>query len=127
MANPQIIYDAGSGPVTLSFAQPPRKVPAYQYSAVRHDNVSSAGVRESVLERIDTFLELDMEWVATGTDVEGWNAFMEFALGGGLFGYYPDAAESAFTNYWLEDTDWTAAYKTPGHYSFKMKFRKVVS
>lgn len=127
MANPQIIYDAGSGPVTLSFAQPPRKVPAYQYSAVRHDNVSSAGVRESVLERIDTFLELEMEWVEIGTDVEGWNAFTEFALGGGQFGYYPDASESAFTNYWLEDTDWTAAYKAPGHYSFKMKFRKVVS
>jgi len=27
--------------------------------AVRHDNVASSGVRESVLERIDNFLDLD--------------------------------------------------------------------
>jgi hypothetical protein len=127
MANPQIIYDAGSGPVTLSFTQLPRRVPAYEYAAVRHDNVSSAGVRESVLERIDVFLELEMERVASGSDVQAWDEFMQFALGGGQFAYYPDSAESAYTNYWLEDTNWTAAYKTAGQYTFKLKFRKVVS
>ena len=127
MANPQIVYDPGTGPVTLLFQRPPRKVPAYEYNAVRHDNISSAGVREAVLERIETFLELEMEWVGIGADVQAWNQFMQFALAGGQFGYYPDASQPQFTNYWLEDTDWTAAYKAPGQYTFKLKFRQVVA
>jgi hypothetical protein len=127
MSNPQIVYDPGTGPVTLAFQRPPRKVPAYEYNAVRHDNISSAGVREAVLERVETFLELEMEWVAIGADVQAWNQFMQFALGGGQFGYYPDASLPAFTNYWLEDTNWTAAYKAPGQYTFKLKFRQVIS
>jgi hypothetical protein len=127
MSNPKIVYDAGAGPVTLTFKRPPRKVPAYEYNAVRHDNISSAGVREAVLERVDTFLEFEMERVAVGADVQAWNQFMEFALGGGQFGYYPDASQPAFTNYWLEDTNWTAAYRSPGQYTFKVKFRQVVT
>jgi hypothetical protein len=51
---------------------------------------------------------------------------MQFALGGGQFGYYPDASLPSFTNYWLEDTNWTAAYKSVGQYTFKVKFRQVV-
>src|SRR5271157_5213958 len=125
MANPQIIYDAGNGPTVLTFVRPPRKLPAYEYNALRHDNISSAGVREAVLERIDAFLEFEMEWVAIGADVQAWNQFMQFALGGGQFGYYPDASQQVCTNYWLEDTDWNAAYKSPGQYTFKLKFRQV--
>ena len=127
MSNPKIVYDPGTGPTTLTFLRQPRKVPAYEYNALRHDNISSAGVREAVLERIDTFLELEMDWVAIGADVQAWNQFMQFALGGGQFGYYPDASLPGFTNYWLEDSNWTAAYKSPGLYSFKLKFRQVVS
>jgi hypothetical protein len=127
MSNPKIVYDPGTGPTILEFMRPPQKVPAYEYRAVRHDNISSAGVREAVLERIDSFLELEMEWIALGADVQSWNQFMQFALGGGQFGYYPDSSLAEFTNYWLEDTDWSAAYKAPGHYSFKLKFRQVVS
>jgi hypothetical protein len=127
MSYPKIVYDAGAGPVTLAFQRPPRQVPAYEYNAIRHDNISSAGVREAVLERIDTFLEFEMEWVAIGADVQAWNQFMQFALSGGQFAYYPDASLPAFTNYWLENTNWTAAYKAPGQYTFKLKFRQVVS
>jgi hypothetical protein len=127
MANPQIVYDAGTGPTVLAFARPPRKVPAYECNAVRHDNISSAGVREAVLERVETFLELELEWVGIGADVQAWNKFMQFALAGGQFAYYPDGSQPTFTNYWLEDTNWTAAYKAPGQYTFKLKFRQVVS
>jgi len=127
MAYPQIIYDAGGGPVTLQFQRPPRKVPAYEFKATRHDNIASSGVRESIFERIDTFLTLEMEWVALGSDVAAWSNFMVFALRGGQFAYYADSSQPFFTNYWLEDTDWTADYKAAGQYSFKLKFRKVVS
>jgi len=127
MSYPQIIYDPGTGPVTLLFQRPPRRAPAYEFRATRHDNIASSGVRESVLERIDTFLTFEMEWVAIGSDVQSWSNFMLFALTGRQFAYYPDASQPAFTNYWLEGTDWTADWKNAGQYSFKLKFRQVVT
>ncbi|MGH9468777.1 MAG: hypothetical protein ACRD1N_00370 [Terriglobia bacterium] len=127
MAYPQIIYDPGTGPVTLVFAYPPRNVPAYNSVATRHDNVASSGVRESILERIDQFVEIEMQTVLAGADVSAWNGFMQYALTGGQFAYYPDASQSAFINYWLEDTTFNAAYKAPALYSFKLKFRQVVT
>lgn len=127
MSNPQIIYDPGTGPVALAFSYPPRNVAANNAVATRHDNVSSGGVRESILERIDNFLELEMQTVLDGNDVAAWNAFMQYALTGGPFAYYPDSSQIAFTNYWLEQTTWNAAYKAPGIYSFKLKFRQVVA
>lgn len=113
--------------MTLAFAYPPRNVAANNSVATRHDNVASSGVRESILERIDNFLQLEMQTVLAGSDVAAWNAFMQYALTGGPFAYYPDSSQTAFTNYWLDGTTWNAAYKAPGLYSFKLKFRQVVS
>jgi hypothetical protein len=127
MAYPQIVYNTGTGPTSLQFQRPPRNVPAYELKATRHDNIASSGVRESIIERIDTFLSLEMEWVGIGTDVQAWSGFMNFALAGGQFAYYPDASQTAFTKYWLEDANWTAGYKSPGQYTFKLKFRQVVT
>jgi len=127
MANPAIVYPNGSGSATLRFQRPPRRVPAYSAVAVRHDNVASSGVRESIFERTDNYLDLDLEWVGGGSDVEAWAQFMNYALQGGLFAYYPDSSQSTFTNYWLEDTNWTAAYKAAGQYGFHLKFRQVVT
>ncbi len=127
MANPKIVYDPGTGPTTLTFQRPPRFVPAYYTAAVRHDNVASSGVRESIYERADQFLEFEMEWVASGTDVTNWNSFMVYALKGGQFSYYPDSALTTFTSYWLEDAEWIPKYKSLGQYTFRMKMRQVVT
>jgi hypothetical protein len=127
MANPAIAYPFGSDTTTLLFQRPPRRVPAYSAVAVRHDNVASSGVRESVLERIDNYLDLDLEWVGLGSDVQAWAQFMSYALQGGVFAYYPDSSQDGFSNYWLEDTNWTAAYKAAGQYGFHLKFRQVVT
>lgn len=127
MSYPQIVYPSGNGTATLNFMTMPRNLPAYSSQAVRHDNVASSGVRESVLERIDNFLDLDLEWVGVGADIANWAAFMAYALQGGSFAYYPDASLSTFTNYWLEDTNWTAAWKEAGQYTFHLKFRQVVT
>lgn len=127
MANPKIIYDPGTGPTTLNFLRPPRRVPAYFTEAVRHDNISSAGVREAIFLRADNFLEFEMEWVASGADVQAWNSFLQYALKGGQFSYYPDSALTALTNYWLEHVTWRADYKAPGQYTFRLKLRQVVT
>jgi hypothetical protein len=127
MAFPKIVYNPGTGNVTLPFLRGARKVPASFQAATRHDNIASSGVRESVVERVDSFLEFEMEYVALGTDVQAWAAFMAYALQGGSFAYHPDASQAASTNYWLEDTTFNAAYKAPGQYTFKVKMRQVVT
>jgi len=127
MANPKITYDPGNGPATLLFRRPPRRAVAYSYEATRHDNVASSGVRESVTERVDRFLELEMEHVAFGSDLIAWNDFVAYALRGGPFSYYADSSQTAFTNYWLEDANWQADYKSAGQYTFKLKLRQVVT
>jgi hypothetical protein len=127
MANPKIVYVPESGTEqTLTFLYPPRLQPGYQKTSVRHDNVSAAGIRESVLERIDEFLEITMEWIQAGTDLANWRAFLDHALTGAPFAYYPEASLPAFTNYALEDTETQIEYKAPGVYALKLKLRKQV-
>jgi hypothetical protein len=127
MANPKIVYTpAGGSEQTLSFALPPRDVPAYQKVAVRHDNVSAVGIRESVLERTDEFMEFSMDFIKSGTELANWQAFLDHALTGAAFAFYPDASLSTFTNYLLEDSDVTVARKAPGVYSLTMKMRKQI-
>jgi hypothetical protein len=126
MAFPKIIYDPGSGAVTLQFLRPNRRVSAGNLEALRHDNIASSGVKEAVHERTDEFLEFEMEWVGIGADEAAWRAFMDFALQGGEFDYYPDADLGSSAAYTLEDHAYNSAWKTPGQYTFKTKFRKKV-
>jgi len=127
MSFPKIVYTPSGGTEqTLSLVFPPRQLSGYQKTAVRHDNVSTAGVRESVLERVDEFLELSMQFVKAGADLANWQAFLDYAMTGAAFSYYPDAALSGFTNYLLEDTETQVEYKAPGLYSLKLKLRKLM-
>ncbi len=128
MTLPQIVYTPPGGTQqTLSFSSPPQQQPGFLKTAVRHDNVSTSGVRESVLERTDDFLEISMEWIHAGADLANWNAFLDFALTGAPFTYYPDASVNAFTNYVLEDTEARVEYKGPGVYAIKLKLRAAVN
>lgn len=128
MSYPKIVYTpAGGTEQTLNFTSAPRQQPGYSKNAVRHDNISTAGVRESVLERIDTFLEFGVDYIRAGNDLAAWSAFFDFALTGAPFAYYPDASQSAFTNCLLEDTGENVVYEAPGVYSVKVKFRQAIN
>jgi hypothetical protein len=126
MAAPKIVYPTG-GANTLSFGQYPRLVPAYYQVAARTDSISTAGVKQSILQRIHNFLDFTMEYVALGTDVTNWAGFFATALAGTAFDYYPDSSLASFTTYTLEDVEWKAAWKSLGRYTFKMKMRQVVT
>jgi len=128
MANPKIVYTPAAGSEqTLSFSSPPRQQPGYLKTAIRHDNISTAGVRESVLERIDAFLEFTMDYIQAGSDLADWSAFLDYALTGGPFAFYPDASQTGYVNCLLENTDAQIAYKAPGLYSLTLKFRQQVN
>ena len=128
MSFPKIVYTpAGGTEQTLNFVSPPARQPGYWKTAVRHDNVSSAGVRESVLERVDQFLEINLDWIRAGTDLANWQAFLDHALAGAVFAYYPDASIASFTNYVLEDTETRIEFKAAGVFTLRLKFRKAVT
>lgn len=121
---PKIVYPAASS-TSFQFRLPGTNV-VYPHSlhAVRHDNISAHGNRETIYERTDRFLEFDIEYSQLGTDLTNWKAFMLYALQGGPFDYYPNSATSDYVTYVLEDTNWVPAYKALKFYSFHVKFRK---
>jgi hypothetical protein len=126
MSYPKIVYTPVAGSeTTLTFHAPARFLPGYARQAVRHDNISGAGVRESVLERIDDVIEIQIEWIPIA-DVSAWQAFLDHVLTGAAFAYYPDAGLSSFTNYLLEDAEATLAWKVPGQYALTIKMRKQI-
>jgi hypothetical protein len=103
----------------------PTKMPAYQREAVRHSNVAASGDLETIFEHANLYTQLQIAVVQLGPDVDAWDDFVEFAEQGGIFSFFLDEDQAGFTNYTLWDTDWDAAYKSPGFYSFKMKWREA--
>lgn len=127
MAFPKIVWvDDTSTENELLFTYPPVQKPASDdREGTRHDSISISGLKQSVLERIDVFKNLQMDFVPTD-DAVAWEAFMEFALGGGTFDYYPDADVVHFTTYTLEDTDWKPKRNFHLIDKFTLRLRKVV-
>lgn len=102
---PKIEY--GSPVVTLSPTLPPIKKPGF-YPAADHEGVGSAtlslsGLKQVMWIRTDTFYHLIMDAVPWA-DVPAWQAFIDYALEGNTFLYYPDATGTAYDEFWLEDS-----------------------
>lgn len=125
MAYPKIIYNA----TTLTFSLPPvMQSVEEERQAVRHDSVSSSGVRQSIVERVDYFLTLQMDWVPLDADLAAWAAFIDFAILGNSFDYYPDADDAlTFSTYLLEDDDWKPQHNVRTMKKFSIKMRRYVA
>ena len=134
MALPKIIYPSGGG-TTLVFAFEPIRQRASDEKAVRHDTLSSSGkFRQSILERTEEFLELELTLVPEGTDpakgeVDAWKAWWAAVKGGTDFDYFPDKDQAGFTTNILENTSFRPKLMFRGpirQYEFKVRFRKQV-
>lgn len=124
---PQILYNPGSGTVTLAFTYPPiQKGMLDDLEALRHDSISSSGIRQTVVERVDTIIPLQMENVLWD-DLPAWKLFINFAIIGGTFDYYPDAALPDFTTCELMDTDFGPRYNARNLSKFSLKLRVIPS
>lgn len=134
MAFPRIVYPSGGG-TTLNFLYPPRFFSG-NYKTKRFDNIADSGVQERIWVRTDTFLVFTMEYVkanpgssfgsiAAGSDVLNWDSFVNYALKGGAFDYYPDpvGAPTDIRICFLEHTDYNAKWKSLGMFTFDMVFR----
>ena len=116
--------------------------------AKRADSITADGVKQSVLERIDSVTTLYFPFVAL-SDMPQWQAFESYALTGGVFTYlplddYPNevigsaiedqmfqwpgtvAGETGCSICQLAETmDWKPKFSSPGIFSLTMKLRDV--
>lgn len=102
---PKITYPAAAPTTTVTFTLPPLKKPG-PYGVMDQEGVGTAsisisGQKQVMWWRTDQFFHVtfdDVPWA----DMAMWQAFIDYALQGGTFLYYPDAAGTAYDEYWLE-------------------------
>jgi hypothetical protein len=118
---PKIVY----GSTTLSPAYAPiGKAMMDDREVLRHDSFSSSGIRQPVVERMDIIRPLQFDFVPW-TDLPAWQDFIDYALLGGQFAYYPDATASAFQTFELMDTNFSPKFASFNLSKFSLKLRLV--
>lgn len=124
---PKIIYDPGTGPVTLTFTWPPVSKPgANKRTATRFDSDTLSGYRQSFTTHVAQYLTLQMDAVPQA-DLGNWATFIDFAIRGPAFDYYPDATSGSFKTYTLNDTDWDPSFAYRTMAKFKIEMRLVAA
>jgi hypothetical protein len=124
MGLPKIIYDAGSGDVTVQFVRGPQNFRCYWKSRV-HDNVATSGLRERVTEGHDMMIAFEMRHIRISDDFDDWSAFMLWALDGGEFEFYPDGEETDYYHLVSDDEGWEPTRNAPAQYAAAFRFRVV--
>jgi hypothetical protein len=125
MSLPKIIYTPVSTPITLQFVRGPQQFGCY-YSLRAHDNLSTGGLRERVVEASDMLIAFSMLALRMGDDMDDWASFMAHALAGGQFDFYPNAAlASSYCHCVSDDTEFQPARNAPGQYAASFKWRIV--
>jgi hypothetical protein len=123
---PTVAAAATSTQTTLIPTYPPMdKLGADELNSIRHDSITTSGVKQSIAERTETFINLNFKWVPA-SDIPVWQQFMTWALAGGIFTYYPDNTVPQFPvakQYTLEDDNWQPKRVAVGHYSFQLRGR----
>jgi hypothetical protein len=123
----QIIYNAGSGNVTLTFKRGPLNFKPYWDGRV-HDNLATSGAaRERVVENLDILISFEMPNMVLSDDLSAWASFEAWALAGGQFTLYPCVTPPVtLTDYYnclLEDVKWMPARNAPAKYGATVLIR----
>lgn len=127
---PMFIYNTGSGDIEFTPTYPAiGKQPLDGLAATRHDSITSSGIKQSVLERIDDVMTLSFNFVPQ-SDLAAWKAMMygtdgtNGLLAGKVFAYRPNAADdTVWGDYTLDSMDWTPKWVAPQTFSFELQCR----
>ncbi len=125
MSLPKIVYNPGGGDVTLQFLRGPQDFKCFYRSRV-HDNLATGGLRERVVEANDMLITFGMGAMRITDDLDDWAAFMAWALAGGQFSFWPDAALA--TDYYhcvSDDEGFEYSRNAPGQYGAAFRWRIV--
>ena len=128
MSAPKVVYNTGvGGDVTLAFVSGPVDF-LPEWAPVVHDNLASSGVaRERVVENRGMLLPFAMPAlrVSDGT-LAGWMTFLGWAIGGGVFKFWPNAALGDWYNCVEETGAWQPKRVAPGVYTAAFCFRVLM-
>lgn len=124
MILPMFIYKPGTGNIYWTPSTPAiGKQPLDCLAAIRHDSITSSGIKQAVLERIDDVMTLSFPIVPLA-DLASWKAFMQFALAGGVFAYRPNSTDNTvWGEYTLDSLAWTPKFVCFGTFSFELQCR----
>lgn len=124
MIQVMFVYNLGAGDIYFTPAIPPiGKLPLGELSVQRHDSITSSGIKQEVLERLDEFLPFSFQYVPQ-SDLAAWKAFMTYALKGGVFAVRPNAADpTVWGEYSMESLVWTPKFVSLGIFSFDFQCR----
>jgi hypothetical protein len=128
---PAIVYDPGTGPVTLAPALPNINKPGSndgnddERSAERSDSITSSGIVQAVIERVDIFRTVQFDWVPI-SDLPAWALWADYATQGGKFSYYPDSNSTAHEDWILDDKQWKPQRAHIGYAKFSLNLRLAV-
>jgi len=112
---------------TFTPTYPPKgKVPVDGQAAVRSDSITTSGLRQSVLSRIDRTLTLEFPNIPE-SDLSDWDAFIGWILAGNQFQYYPDASLTNNNYYQVVDTELRPEWTSIQNYKLTLNLRRVVS
>jgi hypothetical protein len=135
MILPQITYNnydavnnPTGGPQTLEFVYAPTTKPLFNKAATRTDTFSTAGNRQTVLQRVNESYLITMKTILAGDDSAAWLMFLDYAVQGGEFLYFPDADDEfvSFTCF-LVETAAQLAFSSSGIYTFSGTFQKEIT
>lgn len=142
---PMFSWPASSPANSFTPTYPPVEKPTIgnagdEIEDVRVDSFTVSGLRQSIWWRQDEFKHLLMKFVPIA-DMANWRAFIDYAQQGGSFLYYPDSTQTAFDEWWLEDstgsqrssqsggssssTNWNPKYVFRTMGGFELVMRKV--
>lgn len=145
MPLPMIAWPASGPSGFLNFTYPPIEKPMPQgnegdeIEGVRVDSITVSGLRQSMYYRTDEFKHLIMKFVPI-VDIDNWKAFIQYAVQGGSFLYYPDSTGSTYDEWWMEDlggsarsqmgsgsgsANWNPKYSFRTMAEFELVMRKV--
>jgi hypothetical protein len=124
MIQQMFIYNTGSGDIYFTPTWPAiGRQPNDGLAATRHDSITSSGIKQAVLERIDDVMTLTFSFVPQ-SDLAAWKTMMTWLLAGNVFAYRPNAADNTVWNeYTLDSMDWTPKWVAPQTFSFSLQCR----
>ena len=128
MANapiPKFVYDPGTGAVTFIPTYANMQKPQLDdFQAVRHDSITSSGIRQSMLERIDRIKPINFEFIPW-SDLPSWEAFLSYAMTGGDFSYFPDSTLTGFATWEIVDDSVSPTFVCIGQSKISFSMRLV--
>jgi hypothetical protein len=124
---PQFTYSSGTTFVPTYAPRKKQPIATLGQEAIRHDSITTSGLQQSVLERVDRVFDLDFPFVPE-SDLASWDAFISWAIAGNQFQYAPDAtAPGTYVTCYMTSTSVPYGWVGVKTFSVSIKCRVVVA